>query len=89
MVMFRHVKHLNETSWHTDFFIKLEGTQAADDRTTQWGDEERTQVGTKPTEPELSEEDLAHKLAIDLRCVTLCVGMLERVNSVGTKRRYV
>ncbi|CAE6447053.1 unnamed protein product [Rhizoctonia solani] len=61
--------------------VQLEGTQAADDRTTQWGDEERTQAGTKPAEPELSEEDLAHKLAINLRCVTLCVGMLERVNS--------
>ncbi|CAE6456052.1 unnamed protein product [Rhizoctonia solani] len=61
--------------------VQLEGTQAADDGTTQWGDEERTQLGTKPAEPELSEEDLAHKLAIDLRCVTLCVGMLERVNS--------
>ncbi|CAE6447886.1 unnamed protein product [Rhizoctonia solani] len=61
--------------------VQLEGTEAADDRTTQWGDEERTQPGTKPAEPELSEEDLAHKLAIDLRCVTLCVGMLERVNS--------
>ncbi|CAE6535416.1 unnamed protein product [Rhizoctonia solani] len=61
--------------------VQIEGTQAADDRTTQWGDEERTQTGTKPAEPELSEEDLAHKLAIDLRCVTLCVGMLERVNS--------
>ncbi|KAF8761781.1 Nuclear condensing complex subunit [Rhizoctonia solani] len=60
---------------------QLEGVQAADDRTTQWGDEERTQLGTRPTEPELSEEDLMHKLAIDLRCVTLCVGMLERVNS--------
>ncbi|CAE6456848.1 unnamed protein product, partial [Rhizoctonia solani] len=61
--------------------VQLEGTQAADDHTTQWGDEERTQLGTKPNEPELSEEDLAHKLAIDLRCVTLCTGMLERVNS--------
>ncbi|KAB5594684.1 Condensin complex subunit 3 [Ceratobasidium theobromae] len=61
--------------------LKVEGTQAGDDRTTQWGDDERTQVGTKPAEPELSEEDLGHKLAIDLRCVTLCVGMLERVNS--------
>ncbi|CAE6433389.1 hypothetical protein ACGC1H_001522 [Rhizoctonia solani] len=61
--------------------VPLEGTQAADDRTTQWGDEERIQPGTKPGEPELSEEELAHKLAIDLRCVTLCVGMLERVNS--------
>ncbi|KAG9120574.1 hypothetical protein FRC07_003879 [Ceratobasidium sp. 392] len=59
-----------------------EGTQA-DDRTTQWGDEERTQAGpSKPNEPEqLSEEELEHKLAVDLRCVTLCVGMLERVNS--------
>ncbi|CAE6436074.1 unnamed protein product [Rhizoctonia solani] len=61
--------------------VPLEGAQVADDHTTQWGDEERTQAGTKPAEPELSEEDLAHKLAIDLRCVTLCVGMLERVNS--------
>ncbi|KAJ1311200.1 hypothetical protein OPQ81_009701 [Rhizoctonia solani] len=61
--------------------VQLEGTQAADDRTTQWGDEERTQAGAKPAEPELSEEDLVHKLAIDLRCVTLCIGMLERVNS--------
>ncbi|KAG8741938.1 hypothetical protein FRC10_002249 [Ceratobasidium sp. 414] len=60
-----------------------EGTQAADDRTTQWGDEEQTQAGaSKPTEPELlSPEEMERKLAIDLRCVTLCVGMLERVNS--------
>lgn len=64
--------------------MKIEGTQAADDHTTQWGDDERTQAGPKVPEPdELSEEELEHKLAIDLRCVTLCVGMLERVNSVG------
>lgn len=63
---------------------KIEGTQAADDRTTQWGDDERTQAGAKPNEPEeLDEEELEHKLAIDLRCVILCVGMLERVNSVS------
>ncbi|KAF8605217.1 hypothetical protein BDV93DRAFT_543748 [Ceratobasidium sp. AG-I] len=61
--------------------VAIEGTQAADDQ-TQWGDDERTQAGAKATEPEeLSEEELEHKLAIDLRCVTLCVGMLERVNS--------
>ncbi|KAG8729180.1 hypothetical protein FRC12_021206 [Ceratobasidium sp. 428] len=60
-----------------------EGAQAADDNTTQWGDEERTQTGVpKPAEPEeLSEEEIEHRLAIDLRCITLCVGMLERVNS--------
>lgn len=42
----------------------------------------KTARPTKPAE-ELSPEEKARADAMDLRCLSLCIGMLERVNGVG------
>ena len=54
-------------------------------------DETMTEMGTSPNKvkpqkavEELTPEQKARRDTVDLRCLSLCIGMLERVNSVST-----
>jgi hypothetical protein len=65
---------------HSDAHIAQTGIE---DR-TQAGDTPRAVIGAPPAAPqaEMSEEEQARAALIDLRCLGLCIGMLERVNGV-------
>lgn len=55
-----------------------------DEGATQAGDSPRTTKTALAPVParEVSEKDKARAALLDLRCLNLCIGMLERVNGV-------
>jgi hypothetical protein len=57
---------------------------------TQAGDTPKKAKSAGPTVPraDLSEKDKARMAMIDLRCLNLCIGMLERVNGVRCIRAF-
>lgn len=55
-----------------------------DDGATEMGDTPRPSRRTAPPK-ELSEEEQARMVALNIRCLDLCIGVLERVNGVSDK----
>ena len=61
---------------------------AADDSQSTVADTPVTVKTARPAKPpkELTPEERARADAIDVRCLSLCIGMLERVNGVCNTR---
>ncbi|PIL28240.1 hypothetical protein GSI_09652 [Ganoderma sinense ZZ0214-1] len=60
--------------------VEDETTMDADETMTEMGESPRKGRKQKPVE-QLTPEQKARRDTIDLRCLSLCIGMLERVNS--------
>lgn len=64
------------------------------EKSADLGVEETPMPGRTPGRPrkppaEMTPEEKDHADAIDLRCLSLCIGMLERVNSVSFRFRFL
>ncbi len=70
--------------------VKAEETiMDADETMTELGASPKKAKLPEPVEQELTPEQKARRDTIDLRCLSLCIGMLERVNSVSPAHLFL
>lgn len=71
------------------FTLFQQSALAADDSGSNIGETPATVRTVRPAKApkELTPEQQAEADAIDLRCLSLCIGMLERVNGVSQSRQ--